>query len=136
MKVLIDTNIFLDLFLKRELFFKNSSNLFSKVSSGELQGVVAAHSIPTLYYILKKATSQKKTMAILTDILNLFQVGELTHKVCISAQQLSFPDYEDALVCDIAHREGCTFIVTRNTKDFKGSLILALTPEDLFKKLR
>lgn len=128
-KCLVDTNIFLDVFLERETFFDTSSAVIDSIENGAVTGVIASHSITTIYYFLKKTLSHSDTLKVITDILNIFEVGELTHKVFVSAQKLGFNDYEDALICEIAHREGCDVIITRNISDFRGSIVPVATPE-------
>jgi len=61
----------------------------------------------------------------------LFDIGELNKEVFLSAQQLPFSDFEDALVCEIAHRKNCAVIVTRNLGDFKKSIVPPIAPENL-----
>jgi predicted nucleic acid-binding protein len=133
MKILIDTNIFLDVFLDREGLAKGSLVILEAVFESRVKGVVCAHSIPTLYYLLQKSkVSTQKIKHILTEILTIFEVGELNKRILNSAQQLQIGDYEDAIVSEIAHLENCQWIVTRNTKDFKNSIVPPRTPEAIF----
>lgn len=46
----------------------------------------------------------------------------------------SMPDFEDAVVDAVAERNGASYIVTRNIKDFAGSSVQAVTPTDFLKK--
>ncbi|MEK7298839.1 MAG: PIN domain-containing protein [Candidatus Margulisiibacteriota bacterium] len=134
MKVLLDTNIWLDIFLNRPGHFEDSAEVLNLAEQGAWDVILAAHSIPTLYYLLKKGLGTVQTKALLSDILIRFQIGELNQKVFISAQKLPISDYEDALVCEIAHREGCDAIVTRNQADFKHSLVKSFTPQAFLRK--
>lgn len=53
-KVVIDNNIFLDLFLKRELFFDNALKIMNMLDNGELTGLVNSNSITDIYYFLTR----------------------------------------------------------------------------------
>jgi len=60
-KVLIDTNIFLDVFLEHPLLWKPSSVVLDAVASGRLKGVVAADTLSIIYYLLQKTLTQVRT---------------------------------------------------------------------------
>ena len=66
---------------------------------------------------------------MIQDIINIFEIGEISQKVFGSALKLNFSDFEDAICSEIAHRENCDYIITNNTKDFKKSIIPAITPK-------
>lgn len=46
----------------------------------------------------------------------------------------SMPDFEDAVADAVAERNDASYILTRNTKDFSSSSVLAITPTDFLKK--
>ena len=60
MVVLIDTNVIIDFLITREPFFKSSSKVMEKCETGELKGYIAFHSVPNLWYILRKVPEEKK----------------------------------------------------------------------------
>lgn len=43
------------------------------------------------------------------------------------------PDFEDAVVHAVAARNKADYILTRNTKDFTGSQVPAIKPQDFLK---
>ena len=55
MIVLIDTNVILDVLLKREPYVSEAKFIMTKCADREITGYLAAHSIPNLFYILRKA---------------------------------------------------------------------------------
>ena len=55
MKVLFDTNIVLDVLLKREPFYTSASQLMSKVEQQEIEGYLSATTITTVFYLLAKS---------------------------------------------------------------------------------
>jgi predicted nucleic acid-binding protein len=60
MKVLIDTNIVLDLLLEREPFVEEAIALFEQVEAGQVHGYVAATTITNIFYIGRKAQVEKQ----------------------------------------------------------------------------
>ena len=40
------------------------------------------------------------------------------------------PDFEDAVVDAVAERNGSSYILTRNVKDFSESIVPAISPTD------
>ena len=51
-----------------------------------------------------------------------------------TALMSSMPDFEDAVVDAVAERNGASYILTRNIKDFAGSSVPAITPTEFLKK--
>ena len=54
MVVLIDTNILIDYITMREPFYQNAHDIVKLCADKKIAGVVAVHSIPNVYYILRK----------------------------------------------------------------------------------
>ena len=52
MRVLIDTNILLDALLGREPYFDNADKILKLCADKKIDGFMAAHSIPNIFYIL------------------------------------------------------------------------------------
>lgn len=61
MKVLFDTNIILDVLLKRELFFDAASQLMAHVERNQIQGYLGATTITTLFYLMAKTLGKTNT---------------------------------------------------------------------------
>ena len=133
MKLLIDTNIVLDVLCNRKGFVENSSKVFKLCETKKLEGYLSAISIPNIAYILRKELSIEKLKTIIVKLNIIFSIIELKYNDLILATDLDFKDYEDALQSVCAKRINADYIVTRNTKDFKNSPIKAITPEELLK---
>ena len=136
MKVLIDTNIVLDVLCNRKDFVENSSKVFKLCETKKFEGYLSAISVPNIAYILRKELSIKKLKSIIVKLNIIFSIIELKPNDLILATDLDFKDYEDALQSVCANRIKADFIITRNTKDFKNSPIKAITPEELFDRIK
>ena len=75
MKVLFDTNIVLDVLLKREPFYTSASQLMSKVEQQEIEGYLSATTITTVFYLLAKSLDKNAAQHYLKLILQLFQIA-------------------------------------------------------------
>ena len=51
-----------------------------------------------------------------------------------TALMRDMPDFEDAVVDAVAERNGASCILTRNIKDFAGSVVPAILPVDFQSK--
>ena len=136
MKLLIDTNIVLDVLCNRKDFVENSSKVFKLCETKKLDGYLSAISVPNIAYILRKELSIEKLKSIIVKLNIIFSIIELKTNDLIFATDLNFKDYEDALQSVCAKRIKADFIITRNTKDFKNSPVKAITPEQLFVRIK
>ena len=60
MKVLIDTNVILDLLCDRKEFSADAARLFKLCEVKKIQGVISALSIPNIVYIMRKELDGEK----------------------------------------------------------------------------
>ncbi|MFQ9088133.1 MAG: type II toxin-antitoxin system VapC family toxin [Roseburia sp.] len=54
MVILVDTNIIIDALANREPYADDAKRIMEKCAAREITGILAAHSIPNLFYILRK----------------------------------------------------------------------------------
>ena len=72
MKVLLDTNILLDVLEKRMPYFSDSYQVFMKAASNEIEAIIGAGSITDIYYLLKR--NSKDSQQALGLIINMIQI--------------------------------------------------------------
>ena len=136
MVVLIDTNVILDFLLSREPFYKAASEIMTKCADQELTGYIAIHSIPNLWYILRKIPETLRR-EWLQNICSILQVAGASHEDVLKAiENRQFHDFEDCLQDRCAVGVGASYIVTRNVVDFTTSTVPAITPEELLENIR
>lgn len=119
MKVLLDTNVVLDVLLIREPFAQMSMNLFDAVASKKIEGYLCATTVTTIDYLVAKNQSRQETKALICRLLELFSVAEVNEIVLKKASVSNFSDFEDAVLYQAGCGVGVDCIVTRNVKDFK-----------------
>ena len=135
MVVLVDTNVLIDFLTTREPFYKASSEVIMKCAGGEIEGHIAIHSIPNLWYILRK-TSEEKRRKWLLDICEFLQVEGISHEDVVKAIGMKdFKDFEDCLQDRCAESIRADYIITRNAKDFDSSAVPAVSPEEFLEAI-
>ena len=135
MTVTVDINVLLDVFQMRQPHYAASAQVLSLVTAGTLTGVCPAHGLTTLYYLVRKHATKADAEAAMDRVLRHFQIGNLEAAGWQKARRLPFTDFEDAVVATVAEATASTFIVTRNTDDFSGSPVPAITPSDFLSQL-
>ena len=135
MKVLIDTNVVLDVLCNREQFYDDSAKVFKICEVGKIQGFLSALSIPNIVYIMRKELNGERIRQILGYLSMIFAISELTENDLMRAAQMDFKDYEDAVQVACASRLRVDYIVTRNEKDFLKSEIPVLSPSEFCRVL-
>jgi len=128
MKVLLDTNVVLDLLLAREPFHQNALKLFEKIENGELNGYLCATTITTIDYLISKHVNKTKAEQSIGLLLDLFEIAPVTKEVLKEALRVQYSDFEDAVLCKSGKLAGVDAIVTRNGKDFKKAQLNIYSP--------
>jgi len=129
-RVLLDTNIILDLLAAREPFLNETRKLFSLGEQGKIELVTSALNIANTHYILSRQLKPAEVAEILEKLLLLVKVLPLNEKIIRSALVSEFKDFEDAIQYYTALENGADVIITRNIKDFKKSKLPVMTAKD------
>lgn len=135
MKVLLDTNIILDVALKRQPFFDNSDTVVSFVEQGQIEGYICASSFSDLYYIIRKDKGRNLALEFLTEIVTVCRIATLDSNTINMALNVNFRDFEDAIQYSTAVINHLDAIITRNPGDFSVTTPRILTPEQLIQEL-
>ena len=136
MRILIDTNILIDVIARREPFFTDAVKVFELCQQEKVQGYIAAHSVVNMAYILRKNFTIDELREILLRLCQIFTVEAINlNKLIAALNNRNFSDFEDSLQTQCALNIRTDYIVTRNIKDFTASEIPAITPEEFFKLL-
>jgi predicted nucleic acid-binding protein len=130
-RLLIDTNIVIDLLSKREKFYEEAADLFSRADKKELVLTITSLTFANTNYILTKLKSAKEAREILRKFKVLVELLNLDDKITeLALSDESFPDFEDGLQYYSAIENQIDVIITRNKKDFKNSKIPVLSTKE------
>jgi predicted nucleic acid-binding protein len=135
-RILLDTNVVLDVLLDRRPHVDASAAAWAAVETGVSEGMLAAHAVTTIHYLIRKEMGSAKAARTVSAILRVFAVAAVDGSVIREALQLPVTDFEDAVTAAAARLAGCEFIVTRDPKGFRGSPVRFLTPEAVLPLLQ
>jgi len=136
-KILIDTDVILDLFYDRKPFVEDAAKLFSLCEKGELKAYVSPVIISNLYYLLRRKAKHEKVIDKILELLKIIDVLPMDKQVVEKALHSKFNDFEDALQNFAAVQHGeIEAIITRNVKDYRKSEIGVFTPATFLKILK
>ena len=133
-RILIDTDVILDFFFDRQPFAENAAKIFSLCESKEINGFVTPVIISNVYYLLRQTAKHEKVIEKLKLLVSITEILVMDKDVIIQALNSDFKDFEDALQNYSAELDKeIDLILTRNTKDFKNSLLAVMTPDNYMK---
>lgn len=131
MKVMIDTNVIIDVLLERENFVEESYKVLSMCEEHLISGFVSASSVTDIYYLVRKYThSTELAYKAIGKLLEIVKVCGVTNNDVLTAFQKKAKDFEDCLISVCAKSNNCNYIITRNKKDFEDFEVEALTPTE------
>lgn len=130
MKVLIDTNVILDFYCRRQDFYNNAATIFDKACCGEIELWVSPISFVNFFYITRKSFTVAERYDIMRGLLEVCHIANADKQVLLNALSVDVPDFEDMVQLHSAVLASVDCIVTRNVKDFTSASIPVLTPAD------
>jgi len=133
MRILLDTNILLDIALKRDPHFLFSVKAFKMIDGKAIFGFITATTVTDLYYISKKECGHDIAIQFINNLLSVVDVLEVNKKIILLSLNSSFPDFEDAIQINTAKINDVEVIITRNPKDFVETEITILSPKQFIE---
>lgn len=134
MRLLIDTNVVLDLLLNRQPFARDAFTLWQTCDEGHFERFVSAITPINVFYIARKLNGQAVARQIVTDLLTSTRIAPVDGAALHAALALPVDDFEDATQIAAAMAISADAIITRNLKDFAHSPVAAMTPADCLRQ--
>ena len=135
LRLLLDIDVVLDVFTQREPFSRDSAALLAACETGRCEGLVAAHTVTTLWYLLAKYHDAAYARGRVSELLRIVEVAPVHMDVIQRALVGGFADFEDGVQMAAATAAGCDYVATRNLADFSRGPISALAPAELLALL-
>jgi len=130
-KVFVDTNVILDIFLKRKPFLDNSQKAVLELVENNFLPHISGSSVTDLYYICKKSGMEKDViLENLKELLEAFEVLIIDKPSISNAISSDIKDFEDAVQIMACKKGKIDLIITRNKKDFKIDWAKIQTPQE------
>ena len=132
MIVLVDTDVLIDIVLKRQPWAFTSRDFMNHCQVAVIPVYVSWHSLATVFYY---ASGQGRPAAkdAIRELLQHAHVVTVGHVDMEFALDQDMPDLEDAMQVAAAVACRASRIVTRNTRDYARSVIPAVTPAEFLQ---
>jgi len=134
-KVLIDTNIILDIALNRKPFVEQAALLWRLAEQEEITACLSNTSITDIFYIINKYAGQEKARGFIADILDTFKLADIDEEGFREALNSGMNDFEDAVQYVICMHNSCEVLATRNKADY-GDRPGVLSPAELLERIK
>jgi hypothetical protein len=95
MRVLIDTNILLDVLLDRAPFVTDSSSIWAACDAGQLVGYISASALTDIFYIARRAVDLATARIAVGICLSAFEICPVDRQTLERATTLSGSDFGD-----------------------------------------
>ena len=134
MRLMIDTNIFLDVLSRREPFYADSRAVLELCESKKVLGFVSASSVTDIFYLVHRYLhSTEMAYKALGSVLDIAKVLSVTNDDVLNAYLIRASDFEDCLLATCAKSGDCDAIVTRNKGDFLSFGVTLLSPKEVLE---
>jgi predicted nucleic acid-binding protein len=133
MRPLLDTNVLVDVALRRPGLHEASGATVAWCLNNPGSGLLAVPSLATFSYLVGRAALPAKARDFIADLIEGTDIARLDNSEVKRALTLPLADFEDALIAAAAESAGATHIVTRNVSDFRKSPVKAVTPEEFMR---
>jgi len=136
MRILLDTNIILDIAFGRLPHLADSADVFRKIDNESIYGFVTATTITDIYYVAKREKGHQTTIDFISNLIEIVDIIGIDKEIVIASLISDFADFEDAIQSVSSRLNGIDYIITRNHKDFIKSEISAVSPKELLALLK
>ena len=133
-KLLVDTNIIIDLLAKRKDFYQEAQELFTLADENQVKLYISSLTFANTHYVLVKELNADQTRKVLIKFKLLVKTLPLDEKILELALSSDFKDFEDAIQYYTALENKLEIIITRNKKDFKTSKLAVLTAKEYLNR--
>ncbi len=127
-RVLLDTNVILDLLLRRDPWYTQAQSFWQARDAGQMITFLPTSSITDLYYIGVRQVGRAAARQGIEWCLQEMGMIPVTRVILQTALALAGSDFEDDVVIACAQRGQCQFIATRDGTGFHNSPVPALEP--------
>ena len=131
MKIFLDLNVVLDVLLDRHPWVANAQALWKACDEGRATGYVAAISLPTLFYVVRKAAGLNKAFDAIDLCLQTFEICTVDGVILRNARSMPGSDFEDNVQIACAVQVGVDVIISRDSKGLSNPHIPVRTADEV-----
>lgn len=132
MRILVDTDVALDLLQAREPFAEAARDVFTLAAEGPVEACITAKQAADIHYIASRELHSKaQASELLGKLVRLMTGIDATAEDVYNSLLERRPDFEDGMLIAAAGRAGVGAIVTRDARGFAASGVPTVGPADL-----
>lgn len=129
MKVLIDSDVLLDIGTARAPYFSSSSKAYNRLLLNQHEMFVTPVILANLTYFTQKHGNRVKAARFIEFVLRHCEVLAMPNTVFSKALTKPYKDLEDGFQIEAALHRDLDLILTRNIRHFQNAGIEVSTPE-------
>jgi predicted nucleic acid-binding protein len=130
MRVLLNTNVVLDVLLRSEPWVAEASAIWKANDDGRLVGYLMASALTDIFYVARRLAGLEAARAAVQTCLEAFEFCPVDRRALELAHSLSGRDFEDNLQMISAEIAQLDAIITRDPDDFRASSVPAIKPAE------
>jgi len=129
-KILLDTNVVLDIALDRQPFYEAAARILDASDFNRIHLFITASSATDLYYVLRKEKGRDIGLRFIRRLLECVDACHVDKPILAAALDSGFLDFEDAVQNAAAVNNQIEIIVTRNKADYQSSPLHVMDPDE------
>lgn len=135
MRVLLDTDVILDLLLNRAGFVEHAAALWEAHEQGRLVAYISVITPVNVFYIARKLKGADTARQAVVELLAALPICPLDQRTLETALTLPFSDYEDAVQLASAIASHLDALITRKLEDYKNAALPVFNPPEFLARL-
>ena len=133
MKLCFDVSVVINLFAGTDQL-ADAVFAYDVANAREFDVFVPASALADIAYILhRRGLDARRVRESIDELFEMFDVLDVVGSDGLRAHRGAMKDFEDAIIAESCARNGVDCIITHNVKDFRGSPVPAITPEEFVR---
>jgi predicted nucleic acid-binding protein len=130
-KLLVDSDIILDLLAERPLFYEDAAKIFTWAYKKKIELHTTAVVLANVFYILRKVNGNEKSKEQIKDLRLLVKILPVDGDIVDMALNSKFKDFEDGLQYYAAKEQNLFGIITRDVKNYRTRDMVIQTSKEI-----
>lgn len=135
MRILLDTNVLIDVYARRQPFEKDAVRLIVMSVLGDAELWATSNSFTDVFFVLQKTFSSGEIKGMIERSFEWINVCSVDSDDVKRALSCRWPDFEDCIVDVCAKKIKADYVLTRDRSGFAFSKEVVLDPEGFFGML-
>ena len=129
--ILIDSDVLIDVFAKRQPFYSLSAKCLELAEAGKFHAYTSPLIIANVFYVINKFSDKITAINCIKNIRQYVNIVSVDQNCIDQALNSDFTDFEDGIQNFAAENAVMDAILTRNISDYKKSNLSVLLPEEV-----